>query len=154
MARELRSKEQRRQTLNAKVKNCPFPTYQIYRPRGVLSGARAPRALTAGEMLAHWQAGPTTTAVAAEPHARHHHSAVTGGPRQAVTSACPLCPLRVRPRCLKRRARGASLQPRLRALNGPVPYQVRETLERPELLAQISATLEGCERRPVASKPV
>jgi hypothetical protein len=62
---ELRSKEQRRQTLNAKVKNRLFPAYQIYRPRGVLSGAHAPRALTAGKMLAHWQAGPaTTTAVA------------------------------------------------------------------------------------------
>jgi hypothetical protein len=65
MARELRSKEQRRQTLNTKVKNRPFPAYQVYRPRGMLSGAHAPRALTAGEMLAHWQAGPTTTAAAA-----------------------------------------------------------------------------------------
>jgi hypothetical protein len=65
MARELRSKEQRRQTLNAKVKNRPFLTYQIYRPQGMFSGAHAPRALTAGEMLAHWQAGPTTTTAAA-----------------------------------------------------------------------------------------
>jgi hypothetical protein len=64
MARELRSKEQRRQTLEAKVKNRPFSAYQIYRPRGVLSGAHAPRALTAGEMLAHWRAGPTTTTAA------------------------------------------------------------------------------------------
>jgi hypothetical protein len=32
MARELRSKKQRRQTLNAKVKNRPFPAYQIYKP--------------------------------------------------------------------------------------------------------------------------
>jgi hypothetical protein len=53
MARELRSKELRWQTLNAKVKNRPFPAYQIYRPRGVLSGAHTPRALTAGEMLTH-----------------------------------------------------------------------------------------------------
>jgi hypothetical protein len=65
MARELRSKEQGRRTLNAKVKNRPFPAYQIYRPRGVLSGAHTPRALTAGEMLTHWQAGPTTTTAAA-----------------------------------------------------------------------------------------
>jgi hypothetical protein len=65
MARELRSKEQRRQTLNAKVKTHPFPAYQIYRPRGVPSGAHTPRALTAGEMLTHRQAGPTTTAAAA-----------------------------------------------------------------------------------------
>jgi hypothetical protein len=93
--------EQRRQALNAKVKNRPFPAYQIYRPRGVLSEAHAPRALTAGEMLAHWQVGPTTTAVAAKPHARHHHGAVTGGPRQAVTSDCPLRPLRARQRRLK-----------------------------------------------------
>jgi hypothetical protein len=64
MARELRSKEQRRRTLNAKVKNRPFPAYQIYRPRGVLSGAHTPHALTAGEMLTHWQAGPTTTTAA------------------------------------------------------------------------------------------
>jgi hypothetical protein len=107
MARELRSKEQRRQTLNAKVKNRPFLAYQIYRPRGVLSGAHAPLVLTAGEMLAHWQAAPTTTAAAAKQHACHHHGAVTGGPRQAVTFACPLCPLRAQPRRLKRRARGA-----------------------------------------------
>jgi hypothetical protein len=65
MARELRSKKQGRQTLNAKVKNHPFPTYQIYRQWGVLSGAHTPRALTAGEMLTHWQAGPTTTAATA-----------------------------------------------------------------------------------------
>jgi hypothetical protein len=65
MARELRSKKQIRQMLNAKVKNCPYPAYQIYKPRGVLSGAHTPRALTAGEMLTHWQAGATTTAVAA-----------------------------------------------------------------------------------------
>jgi hypothetical protein len=64
MARELRSKEQGRQTLKAKVKNRPFSAYQIYRPQGVFSGAHALRALTAGEMLAHWQAGPTTTAAA------------------------------------------------------------------------------------------
>jgi hypothetical protein len=44
---------------------------------------------------------------------------------------------------MKRRARGARLQPRLRSLNGPVPYQVRKTLERPEPLAQINTTLEG-----------
>jgi hypothetical protein len=48
-----------------KVKNRPFLAYQIYMPRGVLSGAHAPRELTAGEMLAHWQVGPTTTAAAA-----------------------------------------------------------------------------------------
>jgi hypothetical protein len=65
MARELRSKEQRRQTLNAKVKNRPFPAYQIYKQRGVLSGAHTPCALTAGEVLTHWQAGATTTAAAA-----------------------------------------------------------------------------------------
>jgi hypothetical protein len=101
------SEKQGRQTLNAKVKNRPFPACQIYRPRDVLPGAHTPRALTAGEMLTHWQAGPTTTTAAAQPHARHHHGAVIGGPRQAVTSACPLCPLSARPRRLKRRGRGA-----------------------------------------------
>jgi hypothetical protein len=64
MAREMGSKEQGWQTLKAKVKKRPFPAYQNYRPRGVLSRAHAPRALTAGEMLAHWLAGPTTTAAA------------------------------------------------------------------------------------------
>jgi hypothetical protein len=65
MARELKSKEQGRQTPSAKVKNRPFPAYQIYRPRGMLSGAHTPRALTAGETLTHWQEGPTTTTAAA-----------------------------------------------------------------------------------------
>jgi hypothetical protein len=36
-----------------KGKKPPFPAYQIYRPRGVPSGAHAPHALTAGEALAH-----------------------------------------------------------------------------------------------------
>jgi hypothetical protein len=71
-----------------------------------------------------------------------------------VMSACPLRPLRARPRRLKRRARSAWLQPQLRALNGPVPYQVRKTLERPEPPAQTKLNLEGCNYRPVASKPV
>jgi hypothetical protein len=65
MARELTNKEQGWQTLSAKVKNRPFPACQNYRPRGVLSGAHTPRALTAGETLTHWQAGPTTTTAAA-----------------------------------------------------------------------------------------
>jgi hypothetical protein len=42
-------------TANAKRKGKkrPFSAYRIYRPRGVLSGAHAPRALTAGEMFPH-----------------------------------------------------------------------------------------------------
>jgi hypothetical protein len=36
--------------LGAKVKNRPSSAYWIYRPRGMLSGAHAPHALTAGEM--------------------------------------------------------------------------------------------------------
>jgi hypothetical protein len=63
---------------------------------------------------------------------RYHYGAATEEPRRAVTSACPHRPLRARPRRLKRCARGAGLWSRLRALNGPVPYQVRMTLERPE----------------------
>jgi hypothetical protein len=51
------------------------------------------------------------------------------------------------------RGRGAKLWPRLWALNGPVPYQVRTTLERPEHEAQKIPTIEGCDYRPVASKP-
>jgi hypothetical protein len=42
--------------------------------------------------------GPTTTAAATQPPAGHHHGAVTAGPWQAVTSACPL---RARPQRLK-----------------------------------------------------
>jgi hypothetical protein len=76
--------------------------------------------------------GPTTTEAAARLHARYHYSAVTERPRQAVTSTCPRRPLRVRPQRLKRRARGARLRPRLRAFNGPVPYPLKMTLERPE----------------------
>jgi hypothetical protein len=41
-------------------------------------------------------------------------------------------PLRAQLRLLKRRARGARLQPRLWAFNGPVPYQVSVTLARTE----------------------
>jgi hypothetical protein len=95
----------------------------------VLSGPCAPRALTVGGIFPRWQTGPTTTAAVTQPYTRHHHGAVTGGPWQAVTSACPLRPLRAQPRRLKRRTCGARLQSRLRALNGPVPYQVRKTLE-------------------------
>jgi hypothetical protein len=58
--------------------------------------------------------------------------AATEEPRRAVTSARPRRPLRARSQRLKRRARGARLWQRLRALNGPVPYQVRTTLEWPE----------------------
>jgi hypothetical protein len=76
------------------------------------------------------------TEAAARLHSRYHYGAVTGGPRQAVTSACPCRPLRARLRRLKRRARGARLWPRLRALNGLVLYSVRMTLERPEPHAQ------------------
>jgi hypothetical protein len=50
--------------LSTKVKNRPLFAYRIYRLRGVLSGVHAPRALTAGEMLAHLRAGSTATAVA------------------------------------------------------------------------------------------
>jgi hypothetical protein len=78
---------------------------------------------------------------------------VTGEPRQAVTSARPRRPLRARPRRLKRRARGVGLWPRLRALNGSVPYPVRMTLEQPEPQARKNLTLEECDYRSVASKP-
>jgi hypothetical protein len=72
---------------------------------------------------------------------------------RAVTSARSRRPLRARPRRLKTRARGAGLWPRLRALNGQVPYQVRMTPERPEPQARKNLTLEECNYRPVASKP-
>jgi hypothetical protein len=59
--------EQEAETANAECqgKTSPFSAYQIYKPRGVLFGAHTPRALTAGETLTHWQAGPTTTMTAA-----------------------------------------------------------------------------------------
>jgi hypothetical protein len=85
--------------------------------------------------------------------ARYHYGATTEEPRRGVTSACPRRLLRARPRCLKRRARSAELWPRLWALNGPVPYQVTTTLEWPEHEARKIPTLEGCDYRPVASKP-
>jgi hypothetical protein len=65
-------------------------------------------------------------------HARYHYGAATEDPRRAITSACPRRPLRARPWCLKRHAHGARLWPRLHALNGPIPYPVMMTLERPE----------------------
>jgi hypothetical protein len=68
-------------------------------------------------------------------------------------SACPRRPLHAWPQRLKRRARGTELWTRLWALNGPVPYQVRMTLERPKHEARKTPTLEGCDYRPVASKP-
>jgi hypothetical protein len=68
-------------------------------------------------------------------------------------SARPRRPLRARPRRLKRHARSAGLWLWLRALNGPVPYRVRTTLERPEPQARKNLTLEECNYRPVASKP-
>jgi hypothetical protein len=64
--------------------------------------------------------------------ARYHYGATIEEPRRAVTSACPRRPLRARPQRLKRRANGTGLWPRLWALNCPIPYQVRMTLERPE----------------------
>jgi hypothetical protein len=71
-----------------------------------------------------------------------------------VTSACPRRPLRAQPQRLKRRARDARLQSRLRAINGLVPYYVRKTLEQREPLAQKNSTLKGCKHRPETSKPV
>jgi hypothetical protein len=49
------------------------------------------------------------TEAAARLHTRYHYDAVTGGPRQAVTSACPRRPLRTWPQRLKRRAHSAKL---------------------------------------------
>jgi hypothetical protein len=52
-ARGLERERQGQQTLSAEVKNRPSSAYRIYRPRGVLSGEHAPRALTAGEIFPH-----------------------------------------------------------------------------------------------------
>jgi hypothetical protein len=77
-------------------------------------------------------------------HARYHYGTVTERPRQAVTSGYPRRPLRARPQRLKRRARDARLWPRLRALNGPVPYTVRMTLEAARAPGSKNLTLEEC----------
>jgi hypothetical protein len=50
---EAEAREAGRQMLSAKVKNRASSAYQIYRPRGVLSGAHAPHALTACEIFLH-----------------------------------------------------------------------------------------------------
>jgi hypothetical protein len=90
--------------------------------------------------------------VAKRTRARDHYGAAIEEPGRAVTSARPRHPLRARPRRLKRRARDTELWTRLWALNGPVPYQVRMTLEWPEQEARKTPTLEGCDYRQVASK--
>jgi hypothetical protein len=70
--------------------------------------------------------GPTTTAAATQPLTGHHHGVQTGGPWRAVTSACPRHPLRARLQCLKRRAHGTKLQPRLRSIKWPGPLPNKE----------------------------
>jgi hypothetical protein len=119
-ARVLERKRQERRVLNAKVKTARSPSIGFIGRRRALRIARPTR------INCRWNipslTGPTTTAAATQPLAGHHHDAVTGGPWQAVTSACPLRPLRARPQRLKRHARGARFQSRLRAFNGPVPY--------------------------------
>jgi hypothetical protein len=75
--------------------------------------------------------------------ARNHYGTATEEPRQAVTSARPCRPLRARPWRLKRGAHSAQLWTRLWALNGPVPYQVRMTLERPEHKARKTRPSKG-----------
>jgi hypothetical protein len=76
-------------------------------------------------------------------HTRDHYGVTTEEPRRVVTSARPRRPLRARPRRLKRPARRPRLWTRLWALNGPVPYQVRMTLERPEHKAQKTRPSKG-----------
>jgi hypothetical protein len=76
-------------------------------------------------------------------HARDHYGTATEEPRRAITSTRPRHPLRERPRHLKRRARSAELWTRLWALNGPVPYQVRTTLEWPEHEARKTRPSKG-----------
>jgi hypothetical protein len=49
----LECERQGQQTLSAKVKNRPSSAYWIYRPRGVLSGTHASRALNADEIFPH-----------------------------------------------------------------------------------------------------
>jgi hypothetical protein len=83
------------------------------------------------------------TGVVRRTRARDHYSAATEEPRRAVTSAHPRRPLRARLRRPKRRARSADLWTRLWALNGPVPYQVKTTLEWPEHEARKTRPSKG-----------
>jgi hypothetical protein len=108
---------------NAKVKNRRRPPSSDLKSAGVLSGACAPRALTAGEIFPRRRTGPTTTTEAAQLLTGHHHGVETGGSWQAVTSACPRHPLRALLQRLKRRAHSAKLQSRLRSIKwlGPLP---------------------------------
>jgi hypothetical protein len=106
---------------NAKVKTVVAPLIRFKGRRRALRSVR-PARINCRRNLPSLTAGPTTTAAATQPLSGHHHGVETGGPWQAVTSACPRRPLRARLQRLKRRARCAKLQPRLRALNGPVPY--------------------------------
>jgi hypothetical protein len=144
-ALERKHKGRGRQTLSVTVKIHLASPIGFIVSRGVLSGAHAPRALTAGKNLGRRRAGPTTTEAAACLHACYHYGAVTGGPQQAVMSACPRRPLRARPRRMTVAATAGIKWP------GPL---TRKTLEWPEPQAQTKPTLEGCKHRPVASKPV
>jgi hypothetical protein len=105
-ARRQERKRQERQVLKAKVKTARSPSIGFIGSGRALRIAR-PTRINAAEIFLHERTGPTTTAAATQPPAGHHHGAVTVGLWQAVTSSCPLHPLRARPRHLKRRARGA-----------------------------------------------
>jgi hypothetical protein len=74
-----------------------------------------------------------------------HARSLRRGNRRAVAGrhVRPRRPLRARPRRLKSRTRSAELWTRLRALNGPVPYQVRTTLEWPEHEARKTRPSKG-----------
>jgi hypothetical protein len=119
-ARRLERERQERRVLEAKVKTARSPSIGFIGRGRALRIAR-PARINCSRFLRGW-AGPTTTAAATQPPAGHHHGAVTAEPWQAVTSACPLRPLRARPQRLKRRARSAISQSQSRAFNGPVPY--------------------------------
>jgi hypothetical protein len=84
---------------------------------------------------------------------RNHYGATIEEPRRAVTSAYPRRPLRARPHRLKRRARSARPLPQLWALNGPVPHLVSVTLEAARAPRSENQTLDGCDYRPVVTKP-
>jgi hypothetical protein len=79
-------------------------------------------------------------------HACYHYDAAIEEPRRAVTFACPRRPLRAQPR----RETVAATAP----IKWPGPLPNKDDPRAARALGSKNLTLEGCDYRPVASKPV
>jgi hypothetical protein len=122
-------KKQEWRVLNAKVKTALSPL------NGFIGRRRALRSVRPARINCRWNI-PSLTNGPHHVRGRHATARTTSsrcGKRRAVvgghvrlptppTTRAAAAPEKARPRRLKRRARGARLQSRLRALNGPVPY--------------------------------